>query len=457
MTATDPGVGAGSPSSRHGMAAAMVPSGPRRRGRSPGRRRSLVRCRASLALETAAGTTSTSSRPSPRSAPGISQRPPPKEPPLPTTTARASPSTTRPSTSTLAAQVGGSRALLTRRDSTSVAAAAKPALTPLAARRGPQSSRSRGRGRASASSEAAATGSGGMPMARARSLPVPPGRRATRGPSAPGMGRPLATSWTVPSPPNTTSTSTAGASSAARVSASPGSPAGYTGTRPNRARSRPRASGRRSQAADPTWAIQAVGIVGHPTWTRSGLPGVGAVATTGRGGRGEEGRVRVEIGAGERPDPGYEVHTDVLPLPGIQVVCHLDRLPFADGSVTALRANHVLEHQSFQLVGPTLREWARVLAPGAPVDIGVPDARYIVTQWVEGAYSTLEANYWLLGGHMDRDAHKGADERGVPRWIWNAHHAMFDDAWLAQVLAANGFTDIDISCYDVRNLRCYCR
>ena len=59
---------------------------------------------------------------------------------------------------------------------------------------------------------------------------------------------------------------------------------------------------------------------------------------------------------------------------------------------------------------------------------------------------------------MDRDAHKGTDERGVPgKRIWNAHHAMFDDAWLGQVLAANGFTDIDISCYDVRNLRCYCR
>ena len=33
----------------------------------------------------------------------------------------------------------------------------------------------------------------------------------------------------------------------------------------------------------------------------------------------------------------------------------------------------------------------------------------------------------------------------MPRWIWNAHHAMFDDAWLAELLAANGFTDIDIT------------
>src|ERR671913_20674 len=171
---------------------------------------------------------------------------------------------------------------------------------PLAARREPQSSRSRerGRARAPASSVAAATGSGGMPIARARSLPVPAGRRATRGPSPP-RGRPLATSWTVPSPPNTSSTSTSGASSAARASASPGSPAGYTGTRPNWPRSSRRASGRRSQAAEPTWATQAVGIsrapyIGPPRFTggrgggnnparRPRRGGVGAGRDRGRG------------------------------------------------------------------------------------------------------------------------------------------------------------------------------
>lgn len=167
--------------------------------------------------------------------------------------------------------------------------------------------------------------------------------------------------------------------------------------------------------------------------------------------------MKVEIGSGERPDAAYDVHTDILPLPGIEVICRLDQLPFADGSVTGLRANHVLEHQSWELVEQTLREWARVLRPGAPVDIGVPDARYIARQWVEGSYGTREANYWLLGGHSDRAAHKGVDERGVPRWIWNAHHALFDDAWLAELLTASGFVDIDITCYDIRNLRCLCR
>jgi predicted SAM-dependent methyltransferase len=167
--------------------------------------------------------------------------------------------------------------------------------------------------------------------------------------------------------------------------------------------------------------------------------------------------VRLEIGAGERPNPDYDVHTDVLPLPGIQIVCRLDRLPFADATISALRANHVLEHQSWRLVEPTLREWARVLRPGATVDIGVPDARYIAAQWLEGAYGILEANHWLLGGHSERAAHRGADERGVPRWIWNAHHALFDADWLAELLTATGFVEVQIACYQVRNLRCRCR
>lgn len=171
-----------------------------------------------------------------------------------------------------------------------------------------------------------------------------------------------------------------------------------------------------------------------------------------------EGRtIRVEVGAGERPDAGYDIHTDVLPLPDIEVVCRQDGLPFPDGSVAGLRANHVLEHQSWELVEATLREWARVLKPGGELNIGVPDARFIAEQWVRGEIDTREANYWLLGGHSERRAHRGADERGVPRWIWNAHHTLFDEAWLEELLRPAGFVDIEISRYDVRNLRCMCR
>ena len=167
--------------------------------------------------------------------------------------------------------------------------------------------------------------------------------------------------------------------------------------------------------------------------------------------------MKVEIGAGEKPHPDYDIHLDLLPLPDIEVISRVDRLPFRTASLDGLRANHVLEHQSYELLEPTVAEWARVLRPGARLDIGVPDARFIAEQWVRGEIDTAEANYWILGGHSDRAAHKGVDARGVPLWIWNAHHTMFDEPWLRQLVEGTGFVDVEIFTYDVRNLRCYAR
>jgi SAM-dependent methyltransferase len=163
--------------------------------------------------------------------------------------------------------------------------------------------------------------------------------------------------------------------------------------------------------------------------------------------------MKLEIGAGEHPDGRYDVHTDVLALPGIEAVCRLDHLPFRDRSVSALRANHVLEHQSWELIAPTLEEWARVLRPGAAVSIGVPDARLLARQWADGRLSTREANYWILGGHSDRQAHKGVDGNGVPLWIWNAHHTLFDSDWLHELLLSSGFAEVAVTPYAKRNLR----
>jgi predicted SAM-dependent methyltransferase len=168
--------------------------------------------------------------------------------------------------------------------------------------------------------------------------------------------------------------------------------------------------------------------------------------------------VKLEIGAGEYPHEDFEVHADVLALGDIEVLCRLDKLPFKDASFDGLRASHVLEHQSWELVDPTLREWARVLRTGAEVFIGVPDAWFLARQWVRGELTTPEANYWMLGGHSDRPSHKGVDERGVPLWIWNAHHTFFNAEWLREVVEATDlFVEVDVTCYDERSLRCLCR
>ena len=163
----------------------------------------------------------------------------------------------------------------------------------------------------------------------------------------------------------------------------------------------------------------------------------------------------LEIGAGEHPHESYDIHVDVLPLADIEVVCRL-ALPFADASFSALRANHVLEHQSWELIDATLSEWRRVLERSGRLEVAVPDARFIATQWVTGKIDTEGANHWLLGGHSERSAHRGVDARGVPRWIWNAHHTLFDTESLTAALETAGFRKIDIVCYAVRNLRATC-
>jgi predicted SAM-dependent methyltransferase len=167
--------------------------------------------------------------------------------------------------------------------------------------------------------------------------------------------------------------------------------------------------------------------------------------------------VRLEIGSGEHPTDGYDVRVDVLPLAQVDVVCRMDRLPFADCSFTALAANHILEHQSWELVGSTMAEWARVLGPGAEVDIGVPDARCRAASWLAGEIDTAQANYWILGGHCDRPSHRGVDSRGVPLWIYNAHHTLFDPASLRALLEGCGLIDVIIGPEDVCNLRAHAR
>ena len=102
--------------------------------------------------------------------------------------------------------------------------------------------------------------------------------------------------------------------------------------------------------------------------------------------------MRIEIGAGEHPHPEYDVHVDVLPLPGISHVAMMHDLPFPDLVCTGLRAADVLEHQSYELVSATLREWARVMIPGAGAYIQVPNARSLAQRWVSGELNTDEAD-----------------------------------------------------------------
>lgn len=58
-------------------------------------------------------------------------------------------------------------------------------------------------------------------------------------------------------------------------------------------------------------------------------------------------------------------------------------LPFADSSVSAIYASHVLEHLYFDEAKTLLRECYRTLHPGGIVRFVVPDLRYIVNEYID--------------------------------------------------------------------------
>ena len=136
--------------------------------------------------------------------------------------------------------------------------------------------------------------------------------------------------------------------------------------------------------------------------------------------------MRLEIGAGEKPHPDYDLHVDMLPLPGIKVLVR--------GRPAAVR--HRLDRRTARQPragAPELRAGGR---HPARVDPGAPPGR-------EGRHrrSRRQVRGRAVGARRGRhrggelldprwalrpEAHKGHDERGVPLWIWNAHHTMFD-------------------------------
>jgi SAM-dependent methyltransferase len=86
--------------------------------------------------------------------------------------------------------------------------------------------------------------------------------------------------------------------------------------------------------------------------------------------------LRLNLGCGDKILPGY-VNVDVVESRAGQrpdVVCDLqDLAPFADASADEILAVHVVEHFWRWEVAGILREWVRVLKPGAPLVLECPN------------------------------------------------------------------------------------
>lgn len=110
----------------------------------------------------------------------------------------------------------------------------------------------------------------------------------------------------------------------------------------------------------------------------------------------EENTIRLNLGAGSSPIPGYR-NIDLKDGDDIR------QLGLQPESVDEIRASHVLEHIPNADVYPTVRSWVEALRPGGRLRIAVPDLDWIIGQYVRGNPDGYSLERFLYGGQIDPD------------------------------------------------------
>lgn len=153
--------------------------------------------------------------------------------------------------------------------------------------------------------------------------------------------------------------------------------------------------------------------------------------------------LRVEIGGGPYPSPGY-VHVDAdRRSRHLEYVAPAWELPFDDGTVAEILAIHVLEHVHASAVDRTLREWRRVLRPGGFAEIHVPNAATVFPAFLE---APVDKKWSLMVAIFGMPSHASSPEVADEL---DRHQVIYDFALLQHVVLAAGFDHIDDVSADV--------
>lgn len=145
-----------------------------------------------------------------------------------------------------------------------------------------------------------------------------------------------------------------------------------------------------------------------------------------------EGPYRINIGAGTHRTPGW-LTIDLDPTADVVADVRW-RIPLQDGTCEAAFCEHILEHLRYRDEAPgLLSEVLRVLVPGAPLRISVPDASRYLRAYSEGDLGDLAK------------VHPPADTpMTVVNWTFHGygHRFGYDEATLRGLLERVGFADV---------------
>jgi len=141
--------------------------------------------------------------------------------------------------------------------------------------------------------------------------------------------------------------------------------------------------------------------------------------------------MKIHLGCGKRYIPGF-VHVDQVQFDHIDHNIDIRDLScFDDGAADLIYNCHVLEYFDREEIPTVLAEWRRVLAPGGILRLSVPNFEVM-----SRLYQTGFSLDYFLGTLF------GKIPAGTGGHIY--HRTTFDQPSLIGILAAAGFTDIEL-------------
>ncbi|NIM05466.1 MAG: methyltransferase domain-containing protein, partial [Armatimonadetes bacterium] len=144
------------------------------------------------------------------------------------------------------------------------------------------------------------------------------------------------------------------------------------------------------------------------------------------------GDLKLEIGSGESPEPGF-LHLDIRSGPHIEYVTDARRLPFPDGTVTEIYSRHNLEHFTFAEAREVLQECLRILKPGGKIYLIVPNMEFHIEQYYAADQKHAQAGFW--GWQRNPfDVHKWG-------YWWESLHNLLASVGFAQIENLTGRED----------------
>jgi predicted SAM-dependent methyltransferase len=157
--------------------------------------------------------------------------------------------------------------------------------------------------------------------------------------------------------------------------------------------------------------------------------------SAGRQIRNQDGPVRLCLGSGHAPIPGW---TNIDFEPPADLLLDLRYpLPWPDGSVTSIYSEHVVEHLPLENASSMYREWRRIIAPDGTVRIATPDLALLIEDYRGDWRARHDWVHWPEYANIDTPVRM----INIAMRAWG-HQYLYDYPELEQRLREAGFSDI---------------